>query len=128
MIIGVGSDIIELGRIREKGIDRLAKRILTESEMESLPQSEKRRLEYVAGRFAAKEAISKACGTGIGKFLSFQDIDIWVTEKGAPHGKLSEKALERLYHNKVVQIHVSISHSEQVALAMAVIEQIDKFA
>lgn len=124
MIIGIGSDIIELDRIRQKGIERLAKRILTESEMSRLPQSEKRRLEYVAGRFAAKEAISKACGTGIGESLSFQDIEVEVTDRGAPHGRLSKKVLKHLFHNQVIRIHVTISHSEQVAIAMAVIEEV----
>lgn len=124
MVIGVGSDIIELERIRQKGMDRLANRILTEREKNHLPHSEKRRLEYIAGRFAAKEAISKACGTGIGKYLSFQDIEIGVTGKGAPQVKLSEKALELLFHKKTVHIHVTISHSEQVAIAMAVVEQL----
>jgi holo-[acyl-carrier protein] synthase len=75
MIAGIGTDLIELNRV-EKVISRLAKRILTPDEQVALPESPVRRLEYVAGRFAAKEAVSKAMGSGIGKTCSFQDIEV----------------------------------------------------
>lgn len=79
MIYGIGLDITELKRIaamaaRQK---RFAERILTPGELDQYHElSEKRKIEFLAGRFAAKEAFSKAFGTGIGKQLSFQDIEI----------------------------------------------------
>ena len=75
MILGVGIDLVELERVRRFGTERMAQRILTEGEKAYLPRSERRMLEFLAGRFAAKEAVAKAAGTGIGK-LGFQDIEI----------------------------------------------------
>src|SRR5699024_10877662 len=87
MIVGIGMDLVELKRIKrliEKD-DKLVKRILTMKEEKSFNKltSAKRRLEYVAGRFASKEAFAKAIGEGIG-VLSFQHIEITNNEKGAP--------------------------------------------
>lgn len=124
MIRGIGTDIVEIKRIEEMGMERLAKRILTEKEKEMLPAQEGRRLEFIAGRFAAKEAISKALGTGIGQSVSFTDIEIENNEKGAPLAFLSEGIRERFFGNRSVQIHLSISHSELYATAMAVVEEI----
>src|SRR5690606_39406938 len=88
MILGIGIDLVELERIRRFGAERLARRILTERERAYLPRSEGRILEFLAGRFAAKEAVSKAAGTGIGK-LSFQDIEILPDERSCPQVRLS---------------------------------------
>jgi holo-[acyl-carrier protein] synthase len=125
MIRGIGTDIVEMKRIEEMGMERLAKRILTEKEKEMLPAQERRRLEFIAGRFAAKEAISKALGTGIGQSVSFTDIEIENNEKGAPLAFLPEGIRKRLFGNGSVQIHLSISHSELYATAMAVVEEIE---
>lgn len=124
MIRGIGTDLIELARIEVTGIDRLAGRILTASEQEYLPHQPKRRLEYVAGRFSAKEAIAKALGTGIGEVLSFQDIQITTDAKGKPYVTLSERAHHHLFGDASVTIHLSISHSDHYANAMAVVEEI----
>lgn len=115
MIIGIGTDIVEIERIHKIGIERLSKKILTENELQRMPSSDKRRLEYVAGRFAAKEAISKANGTGFGAEFSFLDVEILSTESGAPivHWK-----------DKDFVVHLSISHSDQYAIAMVVIEKL----
>jgi holo-[acyl-carrier protein] synthase len=116
LIKGIGTDIVELVRIQKIGVDRLSKRILTENEQLQLPETEKRRLEFVAGRFAAKEAISKALGTGLGAFFSFSDVEILADEKGAP----------KVYWTKEVSnlfVHLSISHSDQYAVAMVVMEE-----
>src|SRR5690625_6077812 len=88
MIKGIGIDIIELGRI-ERSMEkqrRFVYRILTKKELDyyyALPQ-ERRRIEFVAGRFAAKEAFAKATGRGIGA-LSFQHIEILSKQRGAPN-------------------------------------------
>lgn len=116
MIKGIGIDIIELNRIKESmKNDRFTNRILTDAEMQKyvLLQSERRKIEFVAGRFAAKEAFSKAMGTGIGE-LGFQDIEVMNDEKGAPYinVNLEEK----------MNIFVSITHSRDYAVAQVILE------
>lgn len=118
MIKGIGIDLIELDRIK-KGLyknDRLAYRILTRNELkvfESL-QSDRRKIEFLAGRFAAKESFAKATGRGIGK-LSFQHIEILADDKGAPYMKVEG------YED--YNIFVSITHSHNYAAAQVVLEE-----
>ncbi|TFB13230.1 holo-ACP synthase [Filobacillus milosensis] len=119
MIQGTGIDIIELERI-EKLFQRNVKfveRVLTKSEQEKLSTftNHKRRVEFLAGRFAVKEAYSKAVGTGIGKHLSFQSIEIISNDLGQPV----------IYVNSKEQVgaHVSISHSKQYAIAQVILEK-----
>ncbi|AST94126.1 holo-ACP synthase [Sutcliffiella cohnii] len=117
MIKGIGIDIIELSRI-EKLMERqpsFINRILADEERTQFHTLKgKRKLEFLAGRFAAKEAFSKAYGTGIGKHLSFHDIVIANEPTGKP------------YIQKPVgeNIHLSISHSEQYAVAQVIIESL----
>lgn len=118
MIKGIGIDLIELDRI-QKGLEknaRLVTRILTRNELHVFHQlkSVRRKIEFLAGRFAAKEAFAKATGQGIGK-LSFQDIEVLRNEKGAP--TMEVKGFENYY------IHISITHSEHYAAAQVVIEK-----
>ena len=114
MIQGIGIDMIELDRI-EKAVERnvnFPKRILTEEELAQFNNLKgHRRIEFLGGRFAAKEAYSKAVGTGIGK-LSFQDISVQKSKEGAP--------VIRGAAGKVV--HVSISHTKYHAIAQIIIE------
>ncbi|WP_018932008.1 holo-ACP synthase [Gracilibacillus lacisalsi] len=117
MIKGIGIDIIELRRIKEivERQPKMLDRILTKAEKESLEylQSDKRKIEFIAGRFAAKEAFSKARGTGIGP-LSFLDIEIINQKNGAP-----------ILQSKVLNAEtcfVSISHSDDYAVAQVIIE------
>jgi holo-[acyl-carrier protein] synthase len=116
MIAGIGIDIIEIERIRNV-IERQKKfidRILTPAEKDTFETlSDKRKVEFLAGRFAAKEAFSKAFGTGIGETLSFLDIEIRINEKGKPY-------IARPFSEGV---HLSISHSERYAVAQVVIEK-----
>lgn len=117
MIRGIGMDIIELDRIRKNlhKNGRFIRRVLTEKEREFFQtlQNEQRRVEYAAGRFAAKEAFAKALGTGIGK-LSFQHIEVLADENGAP---TIRAAGYEGYH-----IFISITHSREYAAAQVVIE------
>ena len=87
MIVGHGIDIEELASI-ESAVTRhegFAKRVLTAKEMERFNSLKGRRqIEYLAGRWSAKEAFSKAMGTGIGK-LGFQDLEVLNNERGAPY-------------------------------------------
>lgn len=118
MIKGIGIDIIELDRIN-KSIEknnRLIHRVLTNHELavyENL-ESVSRRVEFLAGRFAAKEAFAKATGTGIGR-LSFQDIEVKSTELGAPS--------IRVQGFEGYSIFISISHSRDYAVAQVIIEE-----
>lgn len=118
MIFGIGIDLIELNRIEAsiRKDDRLVKRILTEQERKVYEgfQKQKRKIEYLAGRFAAKEAFSKAAGTGIGQ-LSFQHIEVLNLSSGAPVVKAQGFSNEKCF--------VSISHSEHYATAQVIITE-----
>lgn len=115
MIKGIGIDIIELSRVREI-ISRQSKfvdRILTENEKIKFEDlSDARKVEFLAGRFAAKEAFSKALGTGIGSELSFLDIEVVTDIAGKP-----------IIIKPEVRAHLSISHSRDYAVAQVVIEE-----
>ncbi|TQS76419.1 holo-ACP synthase [Ornithinibacillus gellani] len=117
MIKGIGIDIIEIDRITEsvKKNQRFPSRILTEKEQEqyAICGTEKRQMEFLAGRFAAKEAFAKATGTGIGQ-LSFQDIEVMPDANGAPTLKVAGYEAHQLF--------ISISHSKAYAVAQVIIE------
>ncbi|HLS36577.1 MAG TPA: holo-ACP synthase [Bacillota bacterium] len=118
MIKGIGIDLIELKRI-EASIDKsdkLMQRILTPKEQEHFQnlRSQSRKVEFLAGRFAAKEAFAKATGQGIGK-LSFQHIEVLSNKNGAPIITAQGYEKEKLW--------ISISHSETYAIAQVIIEE-----
>lgn len=123
MITGIGTDIAELARFQQMDLDRLATRILTKQEQQQIPTSERRKLEFLAGRFAAKEAIAKAFGTGIGAFFSFRDAAIIPDDTGKPEVHLSSALQRKLPNADTIRVHLSISHSGQHVIAMVVIEQ-----
>ena len=117
MIAGIGTDIIEIDRIEctPKFIDK----VFTYKEKEYF-KSKNFRAEVMAGNFAAKEAISKALGTGFRGF-GLLDIEVLRDEKGKPIVNLSDKICEILSLNNF-NIHISISHSRENAIAYAVME------
>ena len=121
MIVGIGNDIIEIERI-EKAISKegFKNKIYTQRELKNI---EKRgnRTETYAGIFSAKEAISKAIGTGVREF-SLTDLEILNDDLGKPYVVVSEK-LDKILKTKKedYQIEISISHSKKYATAMAVI-------
>ncbi len=119
MIIGIGCDIIEIDRIR-KAIKNKAfvERLFTPIEIErSLRFRDP--APYFAGRFAAKEALSKALGTGIGSKLSWHSMEIVNNEEGKPFVIWSDE-IESRY--KIAKTHLSISHSKSTAIAYAIVE------
>lgn len=122
MILGIGTDLVELKRIEKVGTKRLADKILTLEEKKLL-DGKKKKNEFLAGRFAAKEAISKALGSGIGKLVGFRDIQILADEKGAPVAKLSDSVWKALGTN-TGNVYLSISHTEEYAVAFAVVERV----
>ncbi|GIP34759.1 holo-ACP synthase [Paenibacillus sp. J2TS4] len=126
MIIGVGTDVIEIARVKklmsEPSGPRFVERILTHEERRLAENRQGRLHEYVAGRFAAKEAVAKALACGIGRQVGFQDIEVLPDPNGKPECTLSVSSLERLNLGDI-HIHLSISHSETVATAFAVAER-----
>ena len=121
MIVGIGNDIIEIERI-EKAISKesFKNKVYTQRELENI---EKRgnRTETYAGIFSAKEAISKAIGTGVREF-SLTDLEILNDDLGKPYVVVSER-LDKIIKSKKedYQIEISISHSKKYATAMAII-------
>ena len=121
MIVGIGNDIIEIERI-EKAISKegFKNKVYTQRELENI---EKRgdRVETYAGIFSAKEAISKAIGTGVREF-SLTDLEILNDDLGKPYVVVSER-LDKIIKSKKenYQIEISISHSKKYAIAMVII-------
>lgn len=127
MILGVGIDIVEIERVKkaiESSADRFSARILAPDELvewETIT-TESRQTEYLAGRFAVKEAVSKAFGTGIGE-ISFQDIIIYKDRKGKPEVRLEGKAQKIAESMCVSTVWISISHCKNYAVAQAILEK-----
>lgn len=115
MIKGIGIDMVELSRI-EKIIENkssFVQRVLTEGEVALFQKlSHKRQVEFLAGRFACKEAFSKAWGTGIGS-VGLQDVEILKEDSGAPK-------VTRSPHTGAV--FVTISHTDTFAVAQIILE------
>ena len=119
MIIGIGTDIVEIERI-EKAIERNERfklKIFTEDELKYL---ENKNIESYAGYFCAKEAVSKALGTGV-KGFGWRDIEV-IKINYAPKIKLNNGALQIANQRNIKEIHISISHSRDYAIAVAVAE------
>lgn len=124
MILGIGIDLIEVGRIEascEKFGERFIKRILLPGEIEYC-LTHKRPGPFLAARFAAKEAISKAFGTGIGAQLGWHDMEIRRRESGEPYVVLHDKGEELLKTRKAHHVLISLSHTEAHATAVAILE------
>ncbi len=125
MIIGTGIDIIELERI-DQILKRQGKpfinRILTEDERLRMPHLRSRTVEYVAGRFSAKESMAKAIGVGIGTHLSWQDMLIMPNSLGKPGITLSEKAQDLIPPHS--HIHLTITHSKHYCVSHVIIERV----
>ncbi|AWZ47631.1 holo-ACP synthase [Hathewaya limosa] len=122
MIIGVGVDIIEINRIKKalERRDAFLNKLFNKSEIDYFARK-KFRPEFVAGKFAAKEAVAKALGTGFREF-DFKDILIENNTLGKPMVSLKGKAKLIASKNGDYRIHISISHSCTDAIAYAVME------
>ena len=124
MILGIGIDIVEVARIKrsyENFGARFLDRILVSGEV-AYCLSHRLATPHIAARFAAKEAIAKAFGTGIGHELSWHDMEIGRHESGAPFVLLHGKG-EALFRSRSgAKIHVTLSHTDQHATAFAILE------
>lgn len=122
MIVGIGLDIADINRFGRASHPRLAERILTPRERELTTGNESRRQEFLAGRFAVKEATAKAFGTGIGKRMGWHDIEVLPGEVGRPNLVLSQSVLARIGWEDV-RFHVSITHSRDLVAAQVIVER-----
>ena len=124
MILGTGIDIVETTRIEEslkKFGDRFLNRVFLPDEI-AYCQSHKFPARHLAARFAAKEAVSKAFGTGIGKSLGWRDIEVCRKESGEPFIVLHGKGRELLENRRARIVTISLSHTDHYAAAAAVLE------
>lgn len=124
MIVGIGIDMVDIERVGRAmaRVPRFPQRILTNEELLLMPPQGRRRAEWIAGRFAAKEAFAKALGTGIGRGLSWLDLSILPGEQERPAVRLRlAKDQEELWMKR--RIHLSITHEKRLALAFVIIEE-----
>ncbi|WP_376707947.1 holo-ACP synthase [Kangiella sp. TOML190] len=129
MIFGIGTDIISLERIEqslERNGDKFAQRILSESELikyqEISEKHPKSKVAFLAKKFAAKEAISKALGTGMRKGIDFVQLSISHDVLGKPVVTLTGKAEQWAKQNYIQKVQVTISDEKHYAVAFAVAE------
>ncbi len=115
MIIGIGVDIVEIKRMKEviEKNNKFIDRVLTHEEKKLFELlGSKRKAEFLSGRFACKEAFSKAYGTGIGK-VQLTDIEILKEDNGRPI--VTQSPFKG-------NVHVSISHTDTMAIGQIILE------
>src|SRR5438067_12494345 len=123
-VIGIGVDLVECARIRhsiDRFGDRFLRRVFTDGEIE-YSMSMKYPERHLAARFAGKEAVSKAFGTGIGKAMGWRNIDIRKKESGEPFLVFSGSAEELAVKRGVTSALITLSHTEHHAIACVVLE------
>ena len=123
-IFGTGIDLIEISRINQSIKNKnFIDRIYSKSEIQKA-KSLKNKSSFFAKRFAAKEAFSKAIGTGISEGISFKEISVVNNIKGKPTIKLSGKTKNIVLKKiKKAKVHLSLSDEKKYAIAMVIIEQ-----
>lgn len=124
MIFGIGTDIVRISRMAEnlaKYGERFAVRILTEAEMAVFTDSA-RQAQFLAKRFAAKEAAAKALGTGFRDGLSLRDIGVENNALGKPGLVFSARAQKLLEKQGVGCAHLSLSDESEYAIAYVLLE------
>jgi len=129
MIFGIGTDIVEIGRIRgvvSRFGDRFAHRILGTRELERYryrrAHSEERGIKYLATRFAAKEAVSKALGLGMRMPMTWKAVEIVNDPSGRPVAFVSSVELRQFTERRRLRIHVSVTDEREIAMAYAIAE------
>jgi len=123
-VLGVGVDLVECVRI-ERSLERFGEkflhRVFTDGEIE-YSMSMKFPARHLAARFAAKEAVSKAFGTGIGKAMGWRNIDVRKKPSGEPYLVFSGPAQELAAKRGVASALITLSHTEHHAMASVVLE------
>jgi len=124
MIIGIGTDLAKIERftaILQRRATAITQRLLTTKEQEAMQQAASQ-AAFLAKRFAAKEALLKALGTGLRSGLSWQDMQVSNDELGKPIMVLSGKAAELASAKGVKTVHLTITDEKEMALAFVVLE------
>lgn len=129
MIRGIGCDVVEVKRVRdvlEAHGERFVRKLLTENErplyQKRLSLGKDHALAFVASRWAVKEAVSKALGTGIAEDVTFHSMEVMHNAKGAPLMLFKDPLRARLMQEGLF-VHVSITDEKSVVAAFAVAEQ-----
>ena len=125
MVLGLGTDLIEIERIQtsiDQFGDRFLNRIFTESEIAYCLRKKRHSAESFAARFAAKEAGAKALGTGISRGVSWKEIEVRRQPGERPTLHLTGRAAERARSMGVGNIQLSLTHSREVAMAVVSVE------
>jgi holo-[acyl-carrier protein] synthase len=124
VIHGIGTDIFEVARMAEwvaRGTAYL-ETIFTQNEIDYC-ETKKRKSEHYAARYAAKEAVLKALGTGWRGGLAFTDIEILNDEMGRPVVALHGKVKKLIEEQKIERLLISLSHTGDTAMAVAILEK-----
>jgi holo-[acyl-carrier protein] synthase len=124
MIYGVGTDLVEIARVRqmlERYGERFARRLLGPSEWGDF-QRAGNKAQHLAGRFAAKEAFAKALGTGLRYPVSLSNINVANDALGKPVLLFEPKLAALVQSHGVTSYHLSVSHERSVACAFVVLE------
>ena len=124
MILGLGTDIVEVARIASSFLqhgEKFLNRVLLPDEIAYCLQH-RQPAPFIAVRFAAKEAIAKAFGTGIGAQLGWLDIEIFRRESGEPFVVLHGNGEKLFSERGVKKLHISLTHTENYAVATAILE------
>ena len=128
MINGCGIDIVEIKRIR-KMIDkwgiRFLKKIYTHKEIEACQSKKLNQYQSLAGIFAAKEAFVKSIGTGF-RNIQWKDIEITHNKLGKPMINISEELQKKFQRGHNVYFHLSIAHTQEIAIAEVIAEGLNK--
>ena len=123
-VTGIGVDLVDCARIQhslDRFGDRFLHRVFTDGEIE-YSNSMKFPARHLAARFAAKEAVSKAFGTGIGKAMGWRDIDVRKKPSGEPYLVLSGGADELARTRGITSALITLSHTDTHAMACVILE------
>ena len=124
MIYGIGTDIVEISRIiKMKSLSSFSEKILSPNELEIASQYENDKLiKYLAKQFAAKEAISKAFGTGIREPILIKDIEIMRDKIGKPYLNPLAGVKKSIIDLGITKSHVSLADESDYVIAFAILE------
>jgi len=124
VIFGIGVDLVKIERIAsslDKFGNRMAEKVLTEQELIEF-HSARWPASFLAKRFAAKEAMAKALGTGFRNHLSLKHIEVVHDDTGKPVIACNNRARELMEENRIDSVHLSITDEQDNALALVVLE------
>ena len=125
MIKGIGTDIIEISKIKkihDMWGDKALKRVFTDNEIKYC-NSIKYKFRSLSARFAAKEAVLKAIGIGLNEGWRWRDVEISRLKSGKPEVKITGRIKKLFDRLKLSRVEVSISHSDNYAVAVAIVER-----